>query len=180
MPDRFIRAWQFRGEREWLLRIREREGNWKKPFPKFGNGKGMEKIHSQSLGTGREWKKSIPKIREREGNEKNPFPKFGNGKGMKKSIPKVRERESEASILGNVREREFPLTPAGHAPSTWCAPWPPHQAPPPSHPWCPPWAVSRKSQEKCARKKGKKIGGGSCPPGKCFFGGVVNVRIWVW
>ena len=56
-------------------------------------------------------KKSIPKIREREGNEKNPFPKFGNGKGMKKSIPKVRERESEASILGNDREREFPLTP---------------------------------------------------------------------
>ena len=50
----------------------------------FGNGKGMEKIHSQSSGTGREWKKSIPKIREREGNGKNPFPKFGNGKGMKK------------------------------------------------------------------------------------------------
>ena len=45
----------------------------------FGNGKGMEKIHSQSSGTGREWKKSIPKIREREGNEKNPFPKFGKG-----------------------------------------------------------------------------------------------------
>ena len=77
----------------------------------FGNGKGMEKIHSRNSGTGREWKKSIPKIREREGNEKNPFPKFGNGKGMKKSIPKVRERESEASILGNDREREFPLTP---------------------------------------------------------------------
>ena len=31
---------------------------------------------------------------------------------MKKSIPKVRERESEAAILGNDREREFPLTPA--------------------------------------------------------------------
>ena len=31
---------------------------------------------------------------------------------MKKSIPKVRERESEASILGNDREREFLLTPA--------------------------------------------------------------------
>ena len=31
---------------------------------------------------------------------------------MKKSIPKVRERESEASILGNDWEREFPLTPA--------------------------------------------------------------------
>ena len=59
-------------------------------------------------------KKSIPKIREREGNEKNPFPKFGNEKGMKKSIPKVRERESEASILGNDREPEFPLTPEPH------------------------------------------------------------------
>ena len=56
-------------------------------------------------------KKPIPIIREREGNEKKAFPKFGNGKGMKKSIPKVRERESEASILGNDREREFPLTP---------------------------------------------------------------------
>ena len=30
---------------------------------------------------------------------------------MKKSIPIIRERESEASILGNGREREFPLTP---------------------------------------------------------------------
>ena len=56
-------------------------------------------------------KKSIPTTREREGNEKNPFPKIGNGKGMKKSIPKVGERESETSILGNDREREFPLTP---------------------------------------------------------------------
>ena len=50
--------------------IREREGNWKSPFPKFGNGKGI--------------KKSIPKFRECEGNEKIPFPKFGNRKGMKK------------------------------------------------------------------------------------------------
>ena len=32
---------------------------------------------------------------------------------MKKSIPKVQERESEASILGNDREQEFPLTPGG-------------------------------------------------------------------
>ena len=30
---------------------------------------------------------------------------------MKKSIPIIRERESEAFILGNGREREFPLTP---------------------------------------------------------------------
>ena len=46
-------------------------------------------------------KKSIPKIREREGNEKNPFPQFGNGKGMKKSIPTIREWESEAIIPKN-------------------------------------------------------------------------------
>ena len=56
-------------------------------------------------------KKSIPKFREQEGNEKKAFPKFRNGKGMKKSIPIIRERESEAFILGNGREREFPLTP---------------------------------------------------------------------
>ena len=37
-------------------------------------------------------KKSIPKIREREGNEK------------------IRERESDAFIFGNGREREFLLT----------------------------------------------------------------------
>ena len=77
--------------------IREREGNEKNPFPQFGNGKGMKKTHSHNSGTGREWKKA--------------FPKFGNGKGMKKSIPIIRERESEAFILGNGREREFPLTP---------------------------------------------------------------------
>ena len=44
--------------------IREREGNGKNPFPKFGNGKGMKKIHSRNSG--------------REGNEKNSFPHFGN------------------------------------------------------------------------------------------------------
>ena len=83
--------------------------------------------------------------------------------------------------------------PPCHAPSTWCAPWPPRQAPSPSHPWCPPWAVSRKSQEKCAKKRKKmgvavvllanvffwrcevfefgggkcpNFGGGKCPPGQ--------------
>ena len=40
-------------------------------------------------------KKSIPAIREQEGNEKIH----------------IRERESEAFILGNGREREFLLTP---------------------------------------------------------------------
>ena len=48
-------------------------------------------------GMGRDWK--------------NPFPQFRNRKGMKKSIPIIREWESEAFILGNGREREFPLTP---------------------------------------------------------------------
>ena len=75
-----------------IPKVREREGNWKNPFPQFGNGKGMKKNHSQNSGMGREWKnlfpkfgngkgmkKSIPTIREREGNEKNPFPKFGKG-----------------------------------------------------------------------------------------------------
>ena len=80
--------------------IREREGNGKNPFPKFGNGKGMEKIHSRNSGTGREWK--------------NPFPKFGNGKGMKKihsrnsgtgrewkkSIPEIREGNQRPPFLG--------------------------------------------------------------------------------
>ena len=56
-------------------------------------------------------KKTIPIFREREGNEKKAFPKLGNGKGMKKSIPIIREWESEAFILGDGREREFPLTP---------------------------------------------------------------------
>ena len=68
---------------------------------------------------GRELKKSIPTIWEQEGNEKNPFPKFRNGKGMKKSIPKVRERESEAFILGNDREWEFPLTPGQTGNKVW-------------------------------------------------------------
>ena len=43
---------------------------------------------------------------------------------MKKSIPKVREWESEASILGNDREREFPLTPVPwHGMATIAMPW---------------------------------------------------------
>ena len=46
----------------------------KKAFPKFRNGRGMEK--------------SIPKIREREGNEKNPFPHFGNG-NQRLSFPRI-------------------------------------------------------------------------------------------
>ena len=37
---------------------------------------------------------------------------------MKKSIPIIRERESEAFILGNGREQEFPLTPVICCPTT--------------------------------------------------------------
>ena len=37
---------------------------------------------------------------------KNLFLKFGNGKGMKKSIPTIREWESEAIIPKNTWERE--------------------------------------------------------------------------
>ena len=47
--------------------IREREGNEKKTFPKFGNGKGM--------------KKSIPIIRERESEA------FILGKGREREFP---------------------------------------------------------------------------------------------
>jgi len=71
--------------REWkksIPKVREWEGNEKNPFPKFGNGKGMKKIHSRNSGTGREWKKSIPEIRE--GNQRPPFLGMtGNGKGTK-------------------------------------------------------------------------------------------------
>ena len=76
-----------------IPKVQEREGNWKK-------------THSLNSGTGREWKKTIPKIREWEGNEKIYFQNSGTGREWKKSIPKIRERESEASILGNDRERE--------------------------------------------------------------------------
>ena len=47
--------------------------------------------------------------------KKKTFPNFEKRKGMKKSIPIIRERESEAFILGNGREREFPLTPEAKA-----------------------------------------------------------------
>ena len=40
-----------------------------------------------------------------------PFPTFWNGNGNEKIIPNFREREWEAGIPGNGREREFLLTP---------------------------------------------------------------------
>ena len=52
----------------------------------------------------------IPKFWEREREWKIAFPTFGNGKGNEKIIPNFREREWEASIPGNGREREFSLT----------------------------------------------------------------------
>ena len=72
--------------------VREREGNWKNPFPQFGNGKGM--------------KKNIPKIREWEGNEKIYSQNSGTGREWKKSIPTIREWDSEAIIPKNTRELE--------------------------------------------------------------------------
>ena len=71
----------------------------------------MKKIHSHNSGTGREWKKNISIIREWERNEKIYSKNSGTEREWKKSIPTIRERESEAFILGNGREREFPLTP---------------------------------------------------------------------
>ena len=54
------------------------------------------------MGTGME--NYIPKFREREWEWKIAFPTFGNGN--EKLIPK-REREWEAGIPGNGRERKF-------------------------------------------------------------------------
>ena len=60
-------------------------------------------IRSHKSGMGREGQKNIPKLREHEVNEKT-IPNFVNGNRMKKSIPIIWERESEAFILGNGRE----------------------------------------------------------------------------
>ena len=53
----------------------------------------------------------IPEFWEREW--KIAFPTFGDGNGCEKLIPKLWEREWDAGILGNGREREFPLTSVG-------------------------------------------------------------------
>ena len=84
-------------------------------FGRSGTGTGMDNSIPEIREREGIGKKHIPKIREWEGNEKKPFPKFGNGKGMKKIHSRNSGRESEASILGNDREREFPLTPGGGA-----------------------------------------------------------------
>ena len=69
--------------------IREREGNEKNPFPQFGNGKGMKKIHSHNSGMG---------IR---GYHSQEFP--GTGTGMKKHNMTIKEK-----YLANMwREKEF-------------------------------------------------------------------------
>ena len=66
---------------------------------------------SPFLVTGTGMENCIPKFWEQEQEWKMPFPTFGNGNGNKKIIPNFREREWEADIPGNGREREFPLTP---------------------------------------------------------------------
>ena len=83
-----------RGEREWLLGIREREwiiNSIPKVWEREGNGK-----------------KTIPKIWEREGNGKKPFPKFGNGKGIKKSQFHISGEE-----IRGYHFREYPGTGTG-------------------------------------------------------------------
>ena len=86
--------------------VREREGNWKNPFPQFGNGKGMKKNHSQNSGMGREWKNLFPKFGNGKGMKKIHSHNSGTGREWKKSIPTIREWESEAIIPKNSRERE--------------------------------------------------------------------------
>ena len=66
------------------------------------------KIHSRE----REWKIAFPNYGNGNGNKKKAFPTFGNGNRNEKLIPKLWERESEARIPENGRERAFPLTPA--------------------------------------------------------------------
>ena len=69
--------------------IRERKGNGKNPFPEFGNGKGMKKIHSRNSGKG---------IR---GYHSQEYP--GTGTGMKKHNMAIKE-----IYLANMwREKEF-------------------------------------------------------------------------
>ena len=48
----------------------------------------MKKKTFPKFENGKGMKKSIPKIREREGNEKNPFPKFGKG-NQRLSFPRI-------------------------------------------------------------------------------------------
>ena len=84
--------------------VRERE--WLNPFLKFRNGKGMEKNPFPKFGKGKGMKKKHYKIREWEGNEKIYSQSSGTGREGKKSIPTIQERESEAIIPKNTRERE--------------------------------------------------------------------------
>ena len=89
-----------------IPKVREREGNWKNPFPQFRNGKGMKKNHSQNSGMGREWKNLFPKFGNGKGMKKIHSHNSGTGREWKKSIPTIREWESEAIIPKNTRERE--------------------------------------------------------------------------
>ena len=97
-------------------------------FPTFGNGKGNENFIPNFWEWEREWKfysrhdnpfpvmgtgmeNYIPEFQEWKREWKISFPTFGNGNGNGKLIPKLWEREWEACIPGNAREREFSLTP---------------------------------------------------------------------
>merc|ERR1711950_7563 len=67
------------------------------PFSNFGNAF----FHSLPVPEFWEWIFSFPSRSRILGMEFSipfPFPNFGNGKGMKKSIPKIREREGNEKI----------------------------------------------------------------------------------
>ena len=56
-PLRKKNTYSFRDEREWLLRCREREQEWRIPFPRVGNIKRWKKTFPTS-GTARKWEKT--------------------------------------------------------------------------------------------------------------------------
>ena len=75
-------------------------------FPLFGLRTGITKKKiSRYSGRERELPKSFPAIRDRNGKPK-------------KTLPAVWEWEFEAFMLGNIREREFPLMPANPSNNT--------------------------------------------------------------
>ena len=105
---------QIRGEREWNLGVREPGREWiipfpkfrngkgieKKPFPQFGNGKGMKTNHSQNSGMGREWKNLFPKFGNGKGMKKIHSQNSGTGREWKKSIPEIWEGNQRPPFLG--------------------------------------------------------------------------------
>ena len=74
---------------------------------------------------GKKLKNCVPDMPDGNENYQEAFPLFGKGTGFtkklshysgreqetQKSLPAVQDREFKAFLLGNIREREFPLMP---------------------------------------------------------------------